>query len=95
MYFSSEKPLSGSGGDFNEELSAFLKSGAKISIDRSDTLTKEIFFSSKECPPVKPSNTFSDFSKAQHLGETEEKSSASTAQQKSFCDKLTSLLPVE
>ncbi len=93
MYLSSEKPLSGSGGDFREVLSAFLKSRAKISIDRTDTLTKEIFFRSKECSSVKPSNTFSVFSKAQHLGETEEKSSASTAQQKSFCDKLTSLLP--
>ncbi|MGB6036983.1 MAG: hypothetical protein WBG42_11995 [Cryomorphaceae bacterium] len=95
MNLSSEKPQSRSGGDFKEVLSVFLKSGAKVSIDRTDTLTKEIFLSSKECSPVKPSNTFSVFSKAQHLGETEEKSSASTAQQKSFCDKLTSLLPVE
>lgn len=93
MNLSSEKPLSESGGDFKTALSAFLRSGAKISIDRTDTLTKEIFFSSKECSPAKPSNTFSVFSKAQHLGEKEEKSSASTAQQKSFCDKLTSLLP--
>jgi hypothetical protein len=95
MNLSSEMPLSGSGGDFKEVLSAFFKSGLDISKNFTEVSAKETFFNSKPDSLVKPSNTFSVFSKAQHLGETEEKSSASTAQQKSFCDKLTSLLPVE
>ena len=93
MNFRSKSPLSGSGGDLREALSAFLRRGVWISISPNDMLGEEIFFSLKEFSPAKLSNTFSVCSKAQHLGETEEKSSASTAQQKSFCDKLTSLLP--